>query len=200
MGVMFACYLVFKFQLEKCRHQILVYNYRHLIILFSCSSEFNRFHRVLIELCWPTLSSTLDHCFLDAIPSFWISRVPSPPVFEVIITVLIIDTPWTVIFTLTVRKSYKSCTLLHLMSIRGTLTGLYIVRTTKMEGTITIIQVLMRDSQYFPTANHQALVLNTFDSPGILYYVGERSWKFPDWPLVDFLSKPLPNQSSCVRL
>ena len=27
----------------------------------------------------------------------------------------------------------------------------------------------------FSSASHQVLVLNTFDSPGILYYVGEKS-------------------------
>jgi hypothetical protein len=62
------------------------------------------------------------------------------------------------------------------MSIGRILTGLYLVTTMKMKGTTTIIQVLMRDGQYFSTASHQVLVLNTFDSPGILYYVGEKTW------------------------
>jgi hypothetical protein len=55
------------------------------------------------------------------------------------------------------------------------LTGLYLVMTMKMQGTTTIIQVLMRDGQYFSTASHQVLVLNAFDPLGILYYVGEKS-------------------------
>jgi len=101
-------------------------------------------------------------------------------------SVLTIDIPlavMAVIFALTVWKSYKSCTLLCLMSIARILTGLCLVRT--MQGTTTIIQVLIRDGQYFSTASHQVLVLNTFDSPGILYYAGEQSWLtsgswFPD--------------------
>jgi hypothetical protein len=41
--------------------------------------------------------------------------------------------------------------------------------------TTTIIEVLMRDGQCFSTASHRVLVLNSFDSPGILYYVGEKT-------------------------
>ena len=81
------------------------------------------------------------------------------------------------IFTLTVWKSYKSCALPRLVSTGRILTGLYLVMAIKMiKGTTTIIKVLMRDGQYFLSASHQVLVLNTFDSPGILYYVGEKSW------------------------
>ena len=88
---------------------------------------------------------------------------------------LTIDIHWAVIFTLTVRKSYKSCALPHLMSIGEILTGSYLVATVKLKGATTIIEVLTRDGQYFSTASHQVLVLNTFDSQGILYYVGEKS-------------------------
>ena len=92
-------------------------------------------------------------------------------------SVLTIDT-LTVIFALTVWKSYKSCVLPHLVSIlRMIPTGLYLlVATVKiLKGTTTIIEVLMRDSQCFSTAGHQVLVLNTFNSLGILYYVGEKT-------------------------
>jgi uncharacterized membrane protein len=71
MGAMFACYLLL-FRIETCRRQTLVTITITPIILFSYSSEFNRFYRVFHELFWPALSSTLD-CFLDAIPPFRIS-------------------------------------------------------------------------------------------------------------------------------
>ena len=45
-----------------------------------------------------------------------------------------------------------------------------------MQGNTTIMEVLIRDGQCFSTAGHLVLVLSTFDSPGILYYVGEQSW------------------------
>jgi hypothetical protein len=60
------------------------------------------------------------------------------------------------------------------MSIVRILTGLYLVTT--MQGTTTVVKVLMRDGQYFSAASHRVPVLNTFDSPGILYYAGEQSW------------------------
>jgi hypothetical protein len=62
------------------------------------------------------------------------------------------------------------------MSIGRIPTGLYLVTRMKMRGTTTIIEVLMRDGQYFSTASHRVLALNTLDFPGILYYVGEKSW------------------------
>jgi hypothetical protein len=82
-----------------------------------------------------------------------------------------------VIFALTAWKSYKSCALPHLVSIGRIPTGLYLLDTTMklLKVTTTIIEVLMRDGQYFSTASHRVLVLNSFDSPGILYYVGEKT-------------------------
>ena len=56
--------------------------------------------------------------------------------------------------------------------------GLYLLVTTMktIKGNTTIIEVLTRDGQYFSTASHQVLVLNTFNSIGILYYAGKRGW------------------------
>jgi len=85
-------------------------------------------------------------------------------------SVLTIDT---VIFALTVWKSYKSCALPHLVSIGRIPTGLYLLVTTMkmLKVTTTVIEVVVRDGQYFSTASHRVLVLvlNTFNSPGILY-------------------------------
>ena len=69
---------------------------------------------------------------------------------------------------------YVTTSRVHREALR-ILTGLYLVTTMKMQGTTTIIQVLMRDGQYFSTPSNQVPVLNTFISLGILYYAGEQS-------------------------
>jgi len=175
MGAMFSslwCYFNTKSVGIKCLKKIIAIH--SPIILFSYSEEF---HRVFIDLSRPTLSYALDY-FLDSIPSFRISCVPTSIYVWSYTHLSWPSTPWKVIFALTVWKSYKSCALPHLVSIGTILTGLYLLVTTvkMLKGTTTIIEVLMRDSQCFSTASHRVLGLNTFDSPGILYYVGEKTW------------------------
>ena len=173
MGAMSACFSAL-FRVETRRHQImLVNNYPQ-----SLTTSLSDIPASLIGLtgCLFSCAGPLCHPLLV---TFWMpfllfeSRKFPPHLYLKLSSLLTIDTPCTVIFTLTVWKSYKSCMLPHLMSTGKILTGLYIVTTMPTKGTTTIIEVLMRDGQYFSTVIYQVLVLNTFDSPGILYYVGE---------------------------